>query len=142
VAVVSGHSRWANTVQPDQAIAVLQQSTNIAPASAALLKSALSFLKTDLVHAVTFATWQCSPRSVARHTSRFPKLELVITMQHCTQFGGDNFGSLIYRNAAQRAPDILEQCLPFYIAARILAFMFKATRLGEHRMKTILPMRQ
>jgi hypothetical protein len=46
---------WANTVQPDQAIAVLQQSTNFAPASAALLKSALGFLKTDLGHAVTFA---------------------------------------------------------------------------------------
>jgi hypothetical protein len=46
---------WANTVQPDQAIAVLQQSTNLTPAYAALLKSALSFLKTDLGHAVTFA---------------------------------------------------------------------------------------
>jgi hypothetical protein len=46
---------WGNTVQPDQAIAVLQQSTNLTPAYAALLKSALSFLKTDLGHAVTFA---------------------------------------------------------------------------------------
>jgi len=46
---------WANTVQPDQAIAVFQQSTNMAPGIASfVVKSAMGLLSGNVGHAVTF----------------------------------------------------------------------------------------